>query len=297
MYCKECGQQIKEGDAFCGNCGTPVETKEAKQNEKKKGGKKSLGFLIICLIVFVCAGAGVGFFLYKPNDNRPKYTVRMEESAKDEKSTDETDEIEEIVEESENSSYASKYLKAYLDNSYKNDSSHLVSMKIATADEASEIYEEGLDDLVDEMLYGVYGLSDEEIGQWRQLFADILAGSEYTVGKSEEQDDGYYIVTVTCRKMKVYAPAMEVFMVLTDEKNREWDAAYANGEEIPSDEEMMVWAAMALKDCIADSLKNVTYGEEQTLTVKIRVEDSVCTPSMSDIGTLGKALFDSEAFY
>lgn len=194
-----------------------------------------------------------------------------------------------------NSFDTSAYLKALLDNSYMNDSSQMVSMKIATEDEASGLYEEGLDDVVDAMLEGIYGLTDEEEDQWRQVMADVLAGAKYTVGESEKQDDGSYVVTVTYQKMNVYGPAMEACMVLAAEKNAEWQTAYNNGEEIPSEDEMMVWAAMALKDCIEDSLKNVSYGEEQTLTVKIRIEDNVWTPSMSDIEKLGTALFDSEA--
>ncbi|MDE6748205.1 MAG: hypothetical protein K2K21_03960 [Lachnospiraceae bacterium] len=194
-----------------------------------------------------------------------------------------------------NSFDTSAYLKALLDNSYMNDSSQLVSMKIATADEASELYEEGLDDVVDAMLEGIYGLTDEEEEQWRQVMADVLAGAKYTVGESEKQDDGSYVVTVTYQKMNVYGPAMEACMEMAVEQNAEWQTAYNNGEEIPSDEEMMVWAAMALKDCVEESLKNVTYGEEQTLTVKIRLDDNVWSPSMSDIEKLGTALFDSEA--
>ena len=32
MFCKNCGNQIKEGVKFCGNCGTPVRTFEASNN-------------------------------------------------------------------------------------------------------------------------------------------------------------------------------------------------------------------------------------------------------------------------
>lgn len=194
-----------------------------------------------------------------------------------------------------NSFDTSAYLKALLDNSYMNDSSQLVSMKIATADEAAELYNEGVDDLVDAMLYGVYGLTDEETEQWRSLMQDILAGAKYTVGESEKQDDGSYVVTVSYQKMNIYGPAMEACMELALEKNQEWQEAYENGEEVPSEDEMMVWATMALKDCIEETLKNVTYGEEQTLTVKIKIEDNVWTPSISDIEKLGTAMFDSEA--
>ena len=44
---------------------------------------------------------------------------------------------------------ASAYLAALLDNSYKNDSTAIVEQKIATAEEAAALYEEGLDTKID----------------------------------------------------------------------------------------------------------------------------------------------------
>ena len=152
MYCRECGQQIKEGDAFCGNCGTPIEIKDTTQSENKREGKNIIGRLSICLIVLLGIGVGGWFFFYKPNDDIPEDTEKVEKPTYEIDETEETDEIEEADESEESAeesgilSYAaSEYLKALLDNSYKNDSSQLVSMKIKTAEEAAEIYEEGLD--------------------------------------------------------------------------------------------------------------------------------------------------------
>lgn len=323
MYCRSCGQQINEGDVFCGNCGTPIEAKktnlaadiavgntdittstflkniENKQSEKKMSRKKILISLTIGILILLNIGAGTWYFFYKPNDARPKVMVKEKVSTKDEKSIDEIEEIiEASIEENGNLSYASKYLKAILDNSYKNDSSQLVSMKIATADEAAKTYEIELDDFLTTMLDGAYGLSDEEIEQWRYLFADILAGAKYIVGESEEQDDGSYVVKVTYWKMKVYEPAAEAVMELVEEKNQEWETAYENGEELLSDDEMEMWAAMALKDCIEESLKNVTYYEERTFKVKvIQIEENVWSTSTSDMKKLREVLFDTAVLY
>lgn len=193
-----------------------------------------------------------------------------------------------------NSFDASAYVKALLDNSYKNDSSQIVDMKIATAEEAAEIYEEGLDAELDAMLSSVGTLSEEQEAEYRQLFADILAGAKYTVGEAEKQSDGSFVVTVTYEQMNVFEPAMEDYMNAVIEKSNEWQAAYENGEEVPSDSEMMEWIAMALKDSIAESLKSVTYDEPQTATVKVSIQDNVWTPSSSDLANLEEVFFDLE---
>ncbi len=71
---------------------------------------------------------------------------------------------------------ASGYVKALLDNSYKNDSTQFVSMKIGTADEAAKLYEEGLDSEVSAMVSSMgYSVTDEQEQAIREVFAKILA--------------------------------------------------------------------------------------------------------------------------
>ena len=55
---------------------------------------------------------------------------------------------------------ASAYVKALLDNSYKNDSTAFVEMKIGSAEEASSLDEEGLDAEMQGVLAGV-SMSEE----------------------------------------------------------------------------------------------------------------------------------------
>lgn len=191
-----------------------------------------------------------------------------------------------------NSFDASAYLKALLDNSYKNDSSQLVSMKIATAEEAAKLYDEGLDTEVNAIVSSVGNLSEEQKEAYKKVFAEVLAGAKYTVGEAKKQDDGSYVVTVSYEQMNVFEPAMVAYLKMVTEKSEEWQAAADKGETIPSTSEMMEWIAMALKDCIGDSLKNVTYDEAQEATVKISLKDNVWTPNASDIENLEKVFFD-----
>lgn len=191
-----------------------------------------------------------------------------------------------------NSFDASAYIKALLDNSYKNDSSQIVSMKIATAEEAADLYEQGLDAEVDSMASAVGSLSKEQEEAYRNLFADVLAGAKYTVGEAEKQDDGSFVVTVTYEQMNVFEPAMKAYIEAVYAQSEIWQTAYENGEGIPSDAEMTDWLATTLKDCIQESLKSVTYDEPQTATVKISLKDNVWTPSSSDLMNLEEVFFD-----
>ncbi|MGN0510023.1 MAG: zinc-ribbon domain-containing protein [Lachnospiraceae bacterium] len=40
MYCRKCGQEIGQEEAFCSNCGVKAElVKQPKEPKKKSGGK------------------------------------------------------------------------------------------------------------------------------------------------------------------------------------------------------------------------------------------------------------------
>ena len=81
MYCIKCGKELREGAAFCVNCGTPtgvvnrpvtapdVKTKAAGQGKKK--GVKALAFGILLLCILAAAGTGGWFVFQKLNVNQP----------------------------------------------------------------------------------------------------------------------------------------------------------------------------------------------------------------------------------
>ena len=71
---------------------------------------------------------------------------------------------------------ASAYVKAVLDNSYKNDSTGYVDQKIATKEEAEEIYNQGLDQELDALISLAYNIGTQSLLQ-STLFNNILNGN------------------------------------------------------------------------------------------------------------------------
>ena len=186
---------------------------------------------------------------------------------------------------------ASGYINALLDNSYKNDSTKFVEMKIGTAEEAAKLYEEGIDAEMDAMLEGIE-LTDEQVVEYRAVIADILAAAKYTVGDAEKQSDGSYVVTITYETMNVFTPAVEAYEVKVTEMITEWTQAALAGEEYPSESEMMILMIDELKPCLEESLANVTYSEPKTTTITVELVNKVYTPVESDIVELESLLFD-----
>ncbi|MBD5521821.1 MAG: hypothetical protein HDR03_11510 [Lachnospiraceae bacterium] len=186
---------------------------------------------------------------------------------------------------------ASGYVKALLDNSYKNDSTQFVSMKIGTADEASKLYEEGLDSEVSAMVSSMgYSVSDEQEQAIREVFAKILAGAKYTVGEAEKQDDGSYVVTVTYEQMEIFGPAIDDYM----DEIMEMQAGLT-GEE--TNDELVAMAIDAFKDVLDETLANVSYADPETTTITVELIDKVYTPDQNDLYDLEASLFDIDSVY
>lgn len=183
---------------------------------------------------------------------------------------------------------AAAYTQAILDNSYKNDSSQLVSQKVGTAQEAEEIYNQGVDLQVDALLYGT-NPTDVQKDEYRQIVKDILKGAKYTVGEAEKQDDNSYVVTVTYERMNVFAPAMEDFTERSEEQNEVW---MESGETVTQDD-IYAWSLDTMKESLKGALANVTYEDPEEMTIRIELNDRTYSPNTSDIESLSNALFDN----
>ncbi|MDD6811007.1 MAG: hypothetical protein PUD93_03950 [Lachnospiraceae bacterium] len=186
-----------------------------------------------------------------------------------------------------NSFDASAYTKAVLDNSYKNDSTGFVELKVGTAEESAEIYQNGLDEMVDSFLFGLDVTEEQEAG-FEEAIANILASAKYTVGEAEKQDDGSYVVNVTYEKMDVFVEAIELYKADITEMME-------NMTEIPSDEELEEALVNSLKDCLLEATETATYEEAATTTITIEIEDNLYTPNEDDLIRLSESLFDYEA--
>lgn len=192
-----------------------------------------------------------------------------------------------------NSFDASRYINALLDNSYKNDSTAFVEMKIGTEEEAKALYEQGLQAEIDAMLTDM-DISEKQLEGFRTIIGEILGRAKYTVGEAEKQGDGSYVVTVTYEQLNVFVPAMEAYYAVIEQMLTDWTEAALAGEETPTEEEMMAQMIDELKVCLEDALANATYDEPVTTTITIELVDKVYTPREADLLDLETKMFDVE---
>ena len=89
MFCKNCGKEIKEGDAFCGRCGTPVltQTKEPKGSSAgvAKQKKKLVSPVIVVILAIVAVGTGGTLFVNSDRYQSRKNMKLAEEMYRSEK--------------------------------------------------------------------------------------------------------------------------------------------------------------------------------------------------------------------
>ena len=187
---------------------------------------------------------------------------------------------------------ASAYVKALLDNSYKNDSAAFVEMKIGSAEEASELYEQGLDAEMQGVLAGV-SMSEEAENNYRTFFKDLLAKADYKVGDAEKQSDGSYIVTVTYKQMKIFEPALTGYLAELESKTAEWQTQASEGSI--TEDEVYEQMYLLLLSHMQTALSSVEYGDEQTTTITVELVNNVYTPSDSDFYNLESLMFDVDA--
>jgi nitrogen regulatory protein PII-like uncharacterized protein len=182
---------------------------------------------------------------------------------------------------------AAGYTKALLDNSYKNDSTDFVKMKIGTAEDASKLYEQGIDTVLEAMV-STTEISDSLKADFRSLLKEILAGAKYTVVSAEKQSDDSYVVTVNYQQMKIFGTAKENYV---DEVTK---MSADLGERVGTlqDEQVYEKVFEIYRDCLKAQLGSVTYGDEQTATVRIELKNNVYAPNADDFANLEMLFFD-----
>ncbi len=185
---------------------------------------------------------------------------------------------------------ASAYLKALLDNSYKNDSKDFVDQKIGTAEEAEELYVEGIDAEVSAALSGA-SVSDDLKTGYEETFKNLFKNVKYTVGDAEKQSDGSYVVTVEYEQLQVFGSAYDAWMSDVEAYQAE---VIADGGEV-DETEMMNKLYELLKNQLDTALASPSYGDTQSTTITIELEDNVYQPSESDIAKLEGLLIDIDA--
>ena len=120
---------------------------------------------------------------------------------------------------------------------------------------------------------------EELQAEFREVLEDIFKNVKYTVGDATKKDDSYE-VEVKYQKMNIFAPTMEKLT----------EMASADGA---TDEDAQV--IELLKDAMKEVMGSVTYGDEETTTIRVELVNKLWTPNEEDITKLEELLFDLEA--
>lgn len=191
---------------------------------------------------------------------------------------------------------AGGYLKAVLDNVYKNDSTSIVALEFGTAEESAVVYEKGIDSLMDISLSNI-AISEELKAEYREFFKNLYASTKYTVGEAVEVDDTTFEVTVTCEKLNVFANAFTAYEGKQAELVAAWTETALAGGEVPTDEEKYEQFFTLYKDCLNAELAKASYAAPVTATVRVESTDGVWEANQEDIQSLGYVLIDFENFF
>lgn len=185
---------------------------------------------------------------------------------------------------------ASAYIKALMDNSYKNDSTGIVKQKIGTKEEAEALYESGLDAELEQLVEAA-NMSEELQGEYRAVFADMFKKADYKVGEAEKQEDNSYVVTVSYRQMKIFEPAFASYQEKLNTLSEEW--LNMSEDEAPTEDEMYETVFTILKDCMKEALEDPDYADEASTTVHVELNsDNEYEPNEDELYGLESLLFD-----
>ncbi len=193
-----------------------------------------------------------------------------------------------------NSFDASAYLKALLDNSYKNDSTEFVAQKIGTKEEAEELYQQGIDAELSAATSDVT-LSDELLAGFEETFQNIFQKVKYTVKDAKKQSDGSYVVTVEYEQLEIFAAVMENYQAEVEQWSAQMTEDVKNGQAVPSDEEIYEELYKILKADLDSALENPSYAEKATTTVTIELNDNTYTPKEADLIKLESLFIDIDS--
>ena len=97
---------------------------------------------------------------------------------------------------------AKTYVQSVLDASYKADFSEYTEQTDSTEEEAQQLFDENLDNIMSMGGFTDAGLSEELSASYRQLFQDMLAQAKYEVGSATEGEDDGFVVEVSAEQLR-----------------------------------------------------------------------------------------------
>lgn len=165
---------------------------------------------------------------------------------------------------------AARYVKGCLDASTKGVFEDYIATTNQTEEEAKKEYEEKLDSEL-ASLTGAFEMTDEDKESWRNLFKTIYGKYKYEVGEATKGDNMTFTVPVKTYRLTIFKAAMEETQKKAEDEMEKM--VKKNASSLSTSDVSKMYLDY-LSEAITAKLENPEYGEEQTVNVTIKINNS-----------------------
>ncbi len=166
-----------------------------------------------------------------------------------------------------NTTYIKSYVAAILDNSYKNDATGFLALKLGTAEEAKKLFDEGIDAEVAGFLSTGASADETALKEWREIMEELFSLTKYEVSQVEAKGDETFDVTIKYSQYKIFES------ILPDYNKTIREQAESLLSSSASNEEYMSKVMSIYRDFFRKSFADPKYGEEKSITFNIAKND------------------------
>lgn len=178
---------------------------------------------------------------------------------------------------------AKAYVLATLDANYKGNFKEYIKITDSTEKEAKEMYKNNMDTVMSSFVADD-SVTEDMSEKYKELFQEIYAKANYTIGKVEKTGEGFDVEVKTAQ--------FQIFDGVEDELVENTKKEVKKSKEQLSEEEIDTIAYETLYELLAEKVKNPVYENEQSLTVKvIKDSDGVWMIPEGNLIEIDKALF------
>lgn len=178
---------------------------------------------------------------------------------------------------------AKAYVLATLDANYKGNFKEYIKITDSTEKEAKEMYKNNMDTVMSSFVADD-SVTEDMSEKYKELFQEIYAKANYTIGKVEKTGEGFDVEVKTAQ--------FQIFDGVEDELVENTKKEVKKSKEQLSEEEIDTIAYETLYELLAEKVKNPVYENEQSLTVKvIKDSDGVWMIPEGNLTEIDKALF------
>lgn len=163
---------------------------------------------------------------------------------------------------------ASDYVQAVLDVSYKKNTDMYTKITGMSEEEAKKIFDENLDKTMEE--FRSLEMPDALVPLFEEMFEELAMRVSYTVGETEINEQGEYIVPVNIKPVTLFSDTYETFRSRAEAYAGQITESVMQGADMPSEEEMQEEICRIYYQVLRERMDSgMLYGGVRTVNVNV----------------------------